>query len=94
MGEDGRVKIPSAGVNYAYLLAQRKRKEGAEAAAPEPRPMAEPETAEPRPELTQHNRAKATSPRMVKGIAKASDQHDRGAEMRQGKHRVSPDSPE
>lgn len=94
MGEDGRVKIPSAGVNYAYLLAQRKRKEGAEAAAPEPRPMAEPETAEPRPELTQHNRAKSTAPRMVKGISKDPDQRNRGEELRAGKHHASPDAPD
>lgn len=94
MGEDGRIKIPSAGVNYAYLLAQRKRKEEAEAAAPEPRPMAEPETAELRPELTQHNRAKSTAPRMVKGISKEPDQRNRGAELRAGKHHASPDAPD
>lgn len=94
MGEDGRVKIPSAGVNYAYLLAQRKRTEGANAEAPEPRPMAEPETSEPRRELTQHNRAKSTATRMVKGISKEPDQRNRGAELRAGMHHTSPDSPD
>lgn len=92
MGADGRIKIPSAGVNYAYLLAQRKRKE--RAAPPEPQPMAEPDTAEQRPELTQHNRAKSTAPRMVKTITKEPDQRDRGAELRSGEHKGSPDAPD
>lgn len=87
MGEDGVIKIPSQGVNYAYLLNLGRKQEA--------EPTAEPTAQEqPQKELTQKNRTTTEAPRMVKGIRRDQDQRDRGAEMRSGHHRESPDSPE
>lgn len=91
--QSGKFSLPKDGTNYAYFVQRGKEAAGMAAAAPEASDD-EPETTVQPTEREQHNRAKATAPRMVKGIAKAPDQRDRGAEMRQGKHRVSPDSPE
>lgn len=87
----GRFSVPPDGVNYPYLIRLAKERRGeveaverdAEAAdAPTPGSVAP----------TQQNRAKATAPRMVKGIAKEPDYIDRGAENRAGKGAaISPD---
>ena len=126
MGADGRIKMPSAGTNYAYLLNLKKRREAEAATAAAAPTMSETSAAMPQPKhptaarmkvdrptapphraaqpetneqpqtsaKAQTNATKATAPRMVTGISKEPDQYNRGAEMRQGKHRSSPDSGE
>ena len=93
--EDGRVKMPSQGTNYAYLLELRRKRTQPPAAPDGTQQETAEETAEATPphetERTQQNRPKATAPRMTAGITKEPDRHDRGAELRAGKHKVSPD---
>lgn len=92
MGEDGVIKIPSQGVNYAYLLNLGRDREAKQTGQEQPQKELTKE--QPQKELTQHNATKVNAPRMVVGIAKDPDYRDRGAELRLGESKASPDSPE
>lgn len=91
MGEDGRIKMPSQGTNYAYLL-ELGRKHALTPTAPNGSQQETAEATQPHEtECKQQNRPKPTAPRMVKGITKAQERRDRGAELRAGLHKASPD---
>lgn len=79
VGENGSIKTPSAGTNYAYLLNLRNREEQGNTPRGE---NAEQPTPQHTKEIKQYNRASVTAPAMVKGIAKEPNYTDRGAEMR------------
>lgn len=88
VGKGGKISIPEDGVNYAYLLRKRRETDGA-APQEQPQPVIPEAETQERQQPQQQNRKRGG---IVKGITKPPQQHDRGAEMRGGLHKYSPDA--
>lgn len=86
--KNGKFIYPVDGANYAYFVQRRK---DAQQQTPPPEAAPQPEDLEMRaeePPKQQQNRKRGG---VVKGIRKEPDTINRGAELRRGDHRTSPD---
>lgn len=89
--EGGKFTIPNGGADYSYFVNRRRELEEARQ-TPEQMETTDTEiTPTERPEPKQNNRQRRGT---IKGITRQPEQHDRGAEMRNREHKVSPDIPD